>query len=113
MNETYAAMFLQKAIIDREEDNIRVNLADQFRDEALDELDTMLDECTTLYEAVCHIMIFLTFHYRFHYILVHDFRSCRYIILGLYAKNVQSYCLSYHFILTKIASKTYYYIFKY
>ena len=46
---------IQKAIIEREEDNIKVNLADQFRDAALEELDSMLDECTTLYEAVSYI----------------------------------------------------------
>ncbi|XP_071127748.1 cytoskeleton-associated protein 2-like [Mytilus edulis] len=42
----------QKATIDRE-DNIAVNLADQFRDAALEELDSMLEECTTLFEAGC------------------------------------------------------------
>jgi hypothetical protein len=34
------------------EENIVVNLADQFRHSALEELDSMLEECFTLYEAV-------------------------------------------------------------
>ena len=44
--------YFQKARIDREDENIVVNLADQFRDSALEELDSMLEECSTLYQAV-------------------------------------------------------------